>query len=69
MPPHRKLRLTVPDKEDHMPIKDASYANLAKYSNAEIRRLRHCLDIPDDALELLLKRPEQPKGNGKGKPA
>jgi hypothetical protein len=48
-----------------MPIKDASYANLARYSNAEVRRLRHYLDIPVDDLELLLKRPEQPKGKGK----
>ena len=51
-----------------MPIKDASYANLARYSNAEIRRLRHYLDIPDADLEALLKRSEQTKGKGKGKP-
>jgi hypothetical protein len=50
-----------------MPIKDASRANLAKYSNAEIRRLRHYIDIPDDVFEELIKRPEGPKG--KGKPA
>jgi hypothetical protein len=57
--------LAEQDKEEHMPIKDASYANLARYSNAEVRRLRHYLDIPADDLELLLKRPEQPK-EGKG---
>jgi hypothetical protein len=52
-----------------MPIKDASYANLARYSNAEVRRLSHYLDIPADDLDALLKRPEQTKGKGKGKPA
>jgi len=48
-----------------MPIKDASRANLAKYSNAEIRRLQHYLDIPEDVLGDLLKRPESSRGGHK----
>jgi hypothetical protein len=44
-----------------MPIKDASYANLARYTNAEVRRLRHYYDIQPEVLEQLLGRPEQTK--------